>query len=218
MKKNIELWEKIYKWNKDNKNHLIYPDEEVIRIIKKFFIPNNAKKVLDVGCGSGRHTMALLREGFQVEAIDSSSTALNIAKDMVLNLDANVNFNEGNIVKLPYKDEEFDGIICWGVLHYLTDEEFEKAFSELFRVLKPGGILGLTLRSSEDSECDINNKDKMQASNAFESKDILFKYFDENDIEKLFSSFQSVKYGHKTRTVFEDNKRKIAHWFVAAKK
>jgi ubiquinone/menaquinone biosynthesis C-methylase UbiE len=218
MEKNIELWEKIYQWNKKNENYLIYPDEEVIRIIKKFFVPNGVKKVLDAGCGSGRHTMALLREGFNVEALDSSSAALKIAEGIASDLGGNVNFTEGNIIKLPYKDEEFDGIICWGVLHYLTDEEFGQAMSELYRVLKPGGVIGFTLRSTEDSECDLSKKDNMQVSEGFESKGIEFKYFDENDINKVFSRYNSMKYGHKTKTSFEDKKRKMAHWFIAATK
>jgi ubiquinone/menaquinone biosynthesis C-methylase UbiE len=218
MKKNIKEWEKIYQWNKEEKNYLIYPDEEVVRIIKKFFVPNNIKNVLDAGCGAGRHSLAMLRENINVTAIDTSESAVNISKELILGTYKNINISVASITELPFENDSFEGIICWGVLHYLTNDEFDKAMNELYRVLKPGGFIGLTLRSIEDSECDDNNKDIMQSSNAYESKNILFKYFDEDDIKKIMSRFKMFKYGHKTKTIFEDNKRKMAHWFIVAEK
>ena len=101
---------------------------------------------------------------------------------------------------------------------YLTKEEFEKAPEELNRVLIPGGSIGLTLRSTEDSEYDIGRQGGMQISNAYESKRMLFNYFSESDIVEKLNIFKNINYGHKTRTLFEDKKRKIAHWYIAATK
>lgn len=218
MDKNILLWENMYQWNKENKNNLVYPDEEVIRIIKKFFLPSGAKSVLDAGCGSGRHTLALLREGFEVRSLDSSQTALDIASELTAPYGNNVKYELGNLACLPFEDASFDAVLCWGVLHYLSGEEFSQSINELYRVLKPGGFIGLTLRSTTDSECDIDNAKKMQTSNATDSKNMLFKYFSKSDIFECLKDFTEIYSGHKTRTVFENDERIIAHWYIAAKK
>ncbi len=218
MDKNVSLWENVYQWNKENKNNLVYPDEEVIRIIKKFFLPSGAKTVLDAGCGSGRHTLALLREGLEVRALDSSQTALDIASELTAPYGNKVKYDLGNLTCLPFEDASFDAVLCWGVLHYLTGEEFSQALNELYRVLKPDGFLGLTLRSTADSECDIDNAKQMQKSNAMESKNMLFKYFSKSDIYECLSTYSQIQSGHKTRTVFENDERVIAHWYIAAKK
>ncbi|WP_035587202.1 class I SAM-dependent methyltransferase [Hippea jasoniae] len=222
MKHNIELWEEVYKWNKKERNYLVYPDEEVVRIIKKFFLPRNVKSVLDVGCGSGRHTLALLREGFSVTAVDTSETALGILKSLVNNFKENINdklkIMQGDIKNMPFNNNSFDAILCWGVLHYLDTEELKKAIKEMHRILKEGGLLALTLRSTEDSEYKREHGDKLQESQAFESKGMLFKYFSESDLPSILGNFKIINYGHKTRTTFEDKKRVIAHWFIVAKK
>jgi ubiquinone/menaquinone biosynthesis C-methylase UbiE len=218
MERNIELWEDVYQWNRENNNHLIYPDEEVIRIIKKFFLPKGVAKVLDAGCGAGRHTLALLREGLSVTAMDSSPSALKITENLVASVYPNVRYVESNIASLPFENGYFDAILCWGVLHYLNDVEFAHAVDEFHRVLKSGGVLGLTLRSVEDSECNHSCRDIMQVSQAFESKGMGFRYFDEADIGAVLKPFTAIQFGHKTRTTFEDKTRKIAHWFVVAEK
>jgi len=218
MDKNVLLWENVYQWNKENKNNLVYPDEEVIRIIKKFFIPSGAQSVLDAGCGSGRHSLALLREGFEVRALDSSQTALEIASELTAPYGNKIKYELGNLTCLPFEDASFDAVLCWGVLHYLSSEEFSQALNELYRVLKPGGYFGLTLRSTADSECNIDNAQQMQKANATECKNMFFKYFSKSDIFAHLNAFTEIHSGHKTRSVFEKDERTIAHWFIAAKK
>ncbi|MCD6472787.1 class I SAM-dependent methyltransferase [Candidatus Aerophobetes bacterium] len=219
MKTNIRLWEKTYKWNKENKNYLVYPDEEVVRIVKKIFLPNGVKKVLDAGCGSGRHSLYMLRENLKVFAIDTSRTGLEITRALAKESGHKIDLKQASIIKIPYSNDFFDAVLCWGIIHYLNPDEVDKAISEFYRVIKPGGYLILTLRSTIDSEFkkDINKYD-MSISDAPESKGMVFKYYNKDEIAPLLKGFKNLLYGHKTRTILGNLSRVIAHWFVVGEK
>ncbi len=220
MQENIDWWEKTYQWNKENDNYLIYPDEDLVRIIKKFFIPSGVENVLDVGCGSGRHVLMMLNEGFSVIGIDSSETSIDIARKITCSYPPErVQFLVKNIIQgLPFRDNSIDAVVCWGVLHYLTRNQVRMVLDEIKRILKPGGQFTLTLRSVEDSECKRVHSKDFQTSKAYESTGLDFIYYNREDMQELLSNFSNLKYGHKTRTLFKDTERRIAHWFAVCSK
>lgn len=98
-------------------------------------------RLLDAGCGAGGTTSAVLKAGWKVEAID-------YANNMVSETNAHLK-QEGfedvvarqcSVTDLNlFGDEEFDAVICLGVMYYI--EQDEQAYREFVRVLKPGGIL-----------------------------------------------------------------------------
>ena len=107
--------------------------------------------VLDAGCGYGRNLVHLLREGCQVFALDESAEAVEHVRKLAASLGAGLpdaNFQVGKIEQMPLPDELADVVICNSVLHFAKDEEhFRAMLSELWRVLKPGGILFCRLGS-----------------------------------------------------------------------
>jgi SAM-dependent methyltransferase len=96
------------------------------------------KEVLDMGCGSGRFTLALARAGARrVIGVDLGRRSLETAGRMALEAGiANVEFVEADVLGLPYDDESFDFVFCNGVLHHTTD--LERGLRELHRVLRRG--------------------------------------------------------------------------------
>jgi ubiquinone/menaquinone biosynthesis C-methylase UbiE len=95
--------------------------------------------VLEIGCGTGYFTKEIAKTDANVTAIDISPELLNIAKAEIP--DTNVKFVIENAYDLSFEDGCFDSIVGSSVLHHL---EIEKAISEMFRVLKPGGSLFFT--------------------------------------------------------------------------
>ena len=95
------------------------------------------KRVLDMGCGSGRYTVALARLGARVTGADLDKNSYAAAKNLCRKKKLPVSFVEANFHRLPFKSGEFDFVFCNGTLHHSSS--IEKGLSELHRVLKPGG-------------------------------------------------------------------------------
>lgn len=97
------------------------------------------KKVLDIGCGTGRE-IGLLKEHTKADftAADISEEMLKITKKK----HPDVETVQADINSMPFKDEEFDVVVAAFVIVHIKN--IHKAFKEVDRVLKPGGIFVLT--------------------------------------------------------------------------
>jgi len=96
-------------------------------------------KVLELGCGTGYFTKEIVKTGAFVTAIDISPELLQIAKEEIK--ENNASFILENAYEMSFDANSFDSIVGSSVLHHL---EIEKAISEMFRVLKPGGPMYFT--------------------------------------------------------------------------
>lgn len=99
------------------------------------------KKCLDAGCGSGRYSVALALHGASsITAIDVSESGLKEATRRAIDF-PQITFQQASVLDLPFDDATFDFVWSAGVIHHTAD--FDRALSELTRVLQPGGRLFL---------------------------------------------------------------------------
>jgi SAM-dependent methyltransferase len=119
------------------------------QILRGNFAPG--MRVLDAGCGYGRNLVYLLREGCEVFALDLDAEGVQHVKRLAASLGAGLpaeNFQVGAIERMPFPDGFADVVICSAVLHFARDEEqFRAMLMELWRVLRPGGMLFCRLGS-----------------------------------------------------------------------
>jgi len=112
--------------------------------------------VLDAGCGYGRNLVHLLREGCKVFALDADPKAVDHVRQLSASLSTGLpaeNFQVGQIEAMPFADGIADVVLCNSVLHFSRDEDhFRAQVSELWRVLRPGGMLFCRLGSGMDFE------------------------------------------------------------------
>lgn len=106
-------------------------------------VPRNKGNMLDAGFGSGIYSFSLSEKVKRIEAVDISRKKVEIANK--IKIFKNINFQQGDLTELRFKDSSFDFIVCSDVLEHIKNDE--KAFSELARVLKKNGILLLTVPS-----------------------------------------------------------------------
>jgi SAM-dependent methyltransferase len=108
-------------------------------------------RVLDAGCGYGRNIVYLLREGAEVFALDQDAEGIEHVRRLSVSLETGLpaeNFQVGSIERMPFADGFADVVLCSSVLHFARDDEhFRSMLAELWRVLRPGGMLFCRLGS-----------------------------------------------------------------------
>jgi SAM-dependent methyltransferase len=108
-------------------------------------------RVLDAGCGYGRNLVHLLREGCEIFALDADPDGVEHVRQLSDSLGAGLpagNFQVGLIERMPFPDAFAEVVICSSVLHFARDERhFRAMLRELWRVLRPGGMLFCRLGS-----------------------------------------------------------------------
>jgi len=108
-----------------------------------------AIRVLDLGCGSGKHLIALSEKGFDVDGIDFSPSGVRMANEW---LEARGLEGKAIVADLHekvkvYKNGEFDAVIAINSLHYQSSGEFLKTIKEINRLIKTGGLVLLVVPS-----------------------------------------------------------------------
>lgn len=108
-------------------------------------------RVLDAGCGYGRNLVHLLREGCEVFALDADPAGVEHVRRLSASLATELpeeNFQVGPIEQMPFPSGIADVVICNSVLHFARDgRHFQAMLAELWRVLRPGGMLFCRLGS-----------------------------------------------------------------------
>jgi len=138
-------------WNKLFKRYgkvFTKPQEDVPKIVK-IFKKHNIKRVLDLGSGSGRHTVYLAKQGFKVCGIDIAKQGIKITRNWLKKEKLRASLKVSNIYKkLPYKNNSFDAIISLQTLHHGKIKKIRKLIKEIGRILKPGGLIFITVRKA----------------------------------------------------------------------
>jgi len=120
-------------------------------------------RVLDAGCGYGRNLVYLLRAGCEVYALDADPAGVDHVRRLSQSLQtglAEENFRVGQIENMPFPDAIADVVICNSVLHFARDEKhFRAMLAELWRVLRPGGMLFCRLGSRIGMDFERVRKD-----------------------------------------------------------
>lgn len=120
---------------------------------------DSVRTVLDAGCGAGRNLVPFLRGGFEVHGVDRDPRAIERVRQLAAELAPQLppeHFQVGEVDALPYGAERMDAVISSAVLHFARDEEhFGAMLHEMWRVLRPGGLLFTRLASSIGLEARV---------------------------------------------------------------
>jgi ubiquinone/menaquinone biosynthesis C-methylase UbiE len=103
-------------------------------------------RVLDVGCGSGNLTLTAKKyvgPSGSAYGIDAAPEMIEIARKKAERSRMEATFQVGLIEEIPYSDASFDVVISRLVIHHLPQEVRRRGFAEIFRVLRPGGVVFL---------------------------------------------------------------------------
>jgi SAM-dependent methyltransferase len=112
---------------------------------------HRGERLLDLGCGGGRHAFQALRLGARVIALDAERPEVTQVRDTVgamvdageVGRAAEAGMVQGDALRLPFADASFDRVIAAEVLEHIPEDH--SAMAELARVLRPGGTMAVTV-------------------------------------------------------------------------
>jgi ubiquinone/menaquinone biosynthesis C-methylase UbiE len=101
-------------------------------------------RVLDLGCGLGRHSLFLAESGFEVDAFDLAAEAVGQLREKSQQRGLALSVKHGDMLDLPYPDAVFDYLVAYHVIYHSDCAGVERVISEIHRVLKPGAEIYVT--------------------------------------------------------------------------
>jgi len=157
----------------------------------------NRGRLLDAGCGGGKYTLPLCMRGFDVVAVDISLDALGAAKKRSAGRNLDIAFLAANVYQMPFQDDSFDVIWCYGVLQHLLLKERHSAIDEFRRLMKKEGLLFFEVMGEDDMRYGGREVER----NTFSRKNsIIYHYFNKTELEELLNGF--------SYDIFESRKEK----------
>lgn len=183
----------------------IAPEFDITRVriwgsVRKFLdsLPKNSY-LLDNGCGNGKNM--LYRKDLRFFGIDVSKEQVRICQEKGLNA------KQCSMSELDFANDSFDNMICIASYHHLdNDIERKLALIEMYRCLKPGGKILLTVWAKEQFEGStfVFNSENEQVSWKSKDGNIYYRYYHiyskgdlEKEINKLESRFKIVEDGYE---------------------
>src|SRR3712207_9523380 len=115
MNKDMQIkWEKLHEQARFRPK---YPSEEVVQFVFRNFKRDGKERVLDLGCGAGRHVYFMANESIDAYGCDISREGISYTKNMLERSGLRANLSVASINKLPYENDYFNGLISCGVLY-----------------------------------------------------------------------------------------------------
>jgi len=210
----VEAWDK--RWaTEEGRAEWLDPHPAVVAILPELKA-RDAKRVLDLGCGVGRHALLLAEHGFAVEAIDGSPTGLGVLRDCAAARGLSLGLHEGLADALPFPDGNFDYVLSWNVIHHGTLGDLGRRFGEIWRVLKPGRLFQATVLSTRDSNYGIG---RMVAPDTFvrdrdEAKGHPHCYCDAATLVGLLAGFELLTLSQQA----QERRPGAHHWHIIAER
>ena len=215
---------KAWNWKEEQDQIWLYPSEE------SYFISARWKKqgytkLLDFGCGLGRHSIFFSKQGFDVSAFDLSPDGVKHTQDWTKHEMLNIDVKVSDMLSLPYEDEAFDCLFAYHVISHTDTNGIKAIMKEIKRVMKPQSEIYITLCSKETwsfAEAGYPKIDEntIQKTDNGAEKDVPHFYVNLDEIIALFHdiSFELIRIQHIDDCYYDGEKRNSKHYFILAKK
>lgn len=132
-----------------------------VKFLDDLFRKCKCRRIIDVGCGTGNHSIRLSKLGYEVTGVDVSPSMLRIAKKK--DGEAKIRFLQGDmrrLEKLFSSGQKFDAAICIGQVmsNLLLDKDVKVFFKELRKILKKKGLFVFSARNARQMKEEYLNK------------------------------------------------------------
>ncbi len=184
-------WQEI--WRNEGGNRLWrVPDFQVAELAQSWADDGKISRVLDLGCGIGRHVLLFARKGFEVYGSDHSEAGIKACKEWIRDERLGAEIWCGEPEDIPYPDGFFDAIIAFNSIYHGTGDQVASIIKLLHSKLRLGGRCFVTLLSRENR---MYGKGKALEPHTFVSEGMFHKLFThggERGVPHHFSSKAEV--------------------------
>ncbi len=200
MNSEIHGWELAYR-KRPSGRYTPHPDAE---FLDSLFRAHRVKRILDLGCGDGRHLVFFARRGFQMFGLDIAPMALRYAQEWLSREGLSAELVPGDMTTIRWPDAFFDAVICVHVINHHRIAEIRQTIGEIHRALRHQGWLFLVVRTFRPSVVTrprgmvepytyvrLEGHEKEVPHHAFDLEELLqeFSQFDIVDLHKEISRF-----------------------------
>jgi ubiquinone/menaquinone biosynthesis C-methylase UbiE len=128
---------------------------------------NRLRRIVDLGCGTGKQTAILAPLADEVVAVDISAASLQQARDRCARSGvSNVRFLQESIVALPLESDSVGGIFSYGDVISHVHDAYREAFRESARILRPGGFLAFEVDGKWELDMLLHNPEERARARA----------------------------------------------------
>jgi ubiquinone/menaquinone biosynthesis C-methylase UbiE len=192
------------------------PDQVLVDFITRLKKKNKKLRVLDLGCGAGRHQLYMAEQGFEAHGIDISETGLNLTKERLKRQNLEAYIIRCDMKMLPYVDSCFDAVVSLHTIYHQKLREIQETISEIKRLLKKESLVLVNFLSkrtySHRKGVEVEENTFMEQEGA--EKGVLHHFTDKEEIEHMFEDFEIVDVRLSERKV-EGKLR--SRWILIAK-
>ncbi len=169
------------------------PDEIVVNLTS-ILEERKVGKVLDLGCGAGRHITYLAERGFKSYGADISETGLKLMKKRLKSRKLEAEIIKCDMKSIPCIDSYFDAVICVQTIYHQKLKEIRETISEIHRILKKRGLFLTNFHSKRSSKY---GKGVKVEENTFiqengPERGVLHHFVNENELHELLENFRIV--------------------------
>ena len=153
MSEEVTGWELAYQGGHTRESEAHEEAEWLTELFRKHAVG----RILDLGCGDGRHLVWFASRGFEMFGLDSAPTAVCLAQEFLARAGLSAEVQCGDMTELPWSDDFFDAVISVQVLNHQDIDDIRRTIREIRRVLRPGAWLFVTVatyRPEEPRESD----------------------------------------------------------------
>lgn len=145
-------------------------------------------RILDLGCGNGKVLSSLIGKAVSITGIDFSRKAIELCRRLMEKEDVNLAVADAR--SLPFRGESFDVVIAHHLLEHLPLNGRRKAVSEIRRILKPNGVVIVSVLSIADMRFGAGRE--IEENTFVKGTSIATHYFTTAELKEIFSGFQEL--------------------------
>jgi tellurite methyltransferase len=206
-------WDK--RWQDDSgRADWLEPEIDVVAAIE-LLRARQARDALDLGCGVGRHAIALAEAGLAVAALDGSPSGVDYLREQAVARRLSLSAQTGLMTELPFDDGSFDYVLAWNVIYHGDAAIVDRCIAEIWRVLRPGGLYKGTMLSKRNANFGRGREvaDDTFVIDGVDDKAHPHFYCDAAGLMSIFSGFELLSLSDR-----QHEKPGSWHWHMIAER